>query len=74
MLDNAAAHNARLAALPDLLVGDVAAVAAEGYRACLAGDVIAVPGIVNRAVTLASGATPKWLLRRVAGVLGRRMI
>jgi hypothetical protein len=49
-------------------------VAAEGYRACLAGEVITVPGAINRAATLAAGATPKWLVRRVAGVLGRRVI
>ena len=47
-------------------------VAAEGYRACMEGTVIAVPGAVNQAVTLASRATPKWLLRRIAGTLARR--
>jgi hypothetical protein len=35
------------------------------------GVVIKVPGAVNQAVTLASRATPKGLLRRVAGVLAR---
>ena len=74
MLSSAAAHNARLADLPAFLVGDVGEVAAAGYRACLAGEVIAVPGVVNRAATLAAGATPKWLLRRIAGVLGRTVI
>jgi uncharacterized protein len=74
MLDGATVRNARLAELPRVLVGDVATVAAEGYRACLAGEVIAVPGLVNRAMSAAAGATPKWLLRRVAGALGRRMI
>ena len=53
------------------MVGDVAAVADAGYRACLAGDVIAVPGAVNQAATLASRTTPRWLVRRVAGLLGR---
>jgi hypothetical protein len=36
------------------------------------GDVIRIPGVVNQAVTLASRATPKWLLRRIAGTLARR--
>jgi hypothetical protein len=36
--------------------------------------VIAVPGAINQAMALAAGATPKWLLRRVAGVLGRAAI
>jgi short-subunit dehydrogenase len=74
MLSDAAAHNARLASLPEFLVGAVDAVAAEGYRACLAGEAIAVPGLLNRAATVAAGATPRWLLRRVAGALGRRVI
>lgn len=72
MLSGAVAANARLASLPDFLIGDADEVAAEGYRACMAGAVIAVPGAVNRAVTLASRATPKWLLRRIAGTLARR--
>jgi len=74
MVGHATAHNPKLAALPGFLIGDVDAVAAEGYRACLAGEVIAVPGVVNRAAAMAAGATPKWLLRRIAGALGRRVM
>ena len=33
-----------------------------------------VPGLLNRTATVAGRATPKWLLRRIAGVVGRRMI
>lgn len=57
--------------LPDVFIGDAAQVAAEGFKACMKGDVIKVPGIVNRAGMLAGRATPKWLLRRVAGSLSR---
>jgi short-subunit dehydrogenase len=71
MLSSATAANARLAKLPGFLIGDAEVVAAEGYRACMQGVVIKVPGIVNLAVTLASRATPKWLLRRIAGTLAR---
>jgi hypothetical protein len=46
--------------------------AAEGYRACLRGEVIKVPGILNLATTLASRATPKWLLRGLSGAVVRR--
>jgi short-subunit dehydrogenase len=73
MLDQAAAANDRLAHLPGFVVGDVQAVAEAGYRACLAGEVFVVPGLVNQAATLAARATPRALLRRVAGVLGRRL-
>ncbi|CAN5256553.1 SDR family NAD(P)-dependent oxidoreductase [soil metagenome] len=72
MLDRAAEGNAHLAHLPGVLVADVAAVAAEGLRACLAGEVIAVPGAVNQAAALATRATPRWLVRRIAGAIGRR--
>ena len=74
MLSSAAAHNAKLVRLPAFMVGQVDAVASQGWRACMAGDVIVVPGAINRAVTLAAGATPKWLLRRVAGALGRQVM
>jgi uncharacterized protein len=74
MLGGAVARNRKLAQLPGFLIGDVDEVAAAGYRACLGAEVIAVPGAINQAVTLAAGATPKWLLRRIAGVLGRTAI
>ena len=71
MLSSATNANARLAKLPGFLIGDADEVAAEGYRACMQGVVIKVPGVVNRAATLASRATPRWLLRRIAGALAR---
>lgn len=74
MLGSATAHNGKLAQLPGFLIGKVEAVAAEGYRACLDGDAIVVPGAVNQAAAIASGATPRWLVRRVAGALGRTVI
>jgi hypothetical protein len=66
--------NATWAQLPGFLIGDAAAVAAEGYRACMKGEVIRVPGVVNVAAMLASRASPKWLLRSVYGAFGRRTI
>jgi uncharacterized protein len=71
MLSSAVQASSRLAALPGFLIGDVDAVAAEGYRACMDGEVIRVPGALNRVATLAGRATPKWLLRRIAGTVGR---
>ncbi len=73
MLTGAAAHNAGLRRLPGFVIGEADAVAAEGYRACMAGEVIAVPGAVNQAAVLAARATPKWLLRRIAGAVGRKL-
>lgn len=57
--------------IPAFVVGDVEKVAAQGYRACLKGDAICVPGAVNLVATLSGRATPKWLLRRISGVMGR---
>jgi hypothetical protein len=53
------------------VIGHADAVADEGFEACLRGEVIRVPGALNRAAALAAGATPKWLLRRVSGAMVR---
>jgi short-subunit dehydrogenase len=71
MLNAATASNARLARLPGFLIGQVDDVAREGFDACMRGDVICVPGAINRVATLASRSTPKWLLRRVTGMFAR---
>jgi len=60
--------------VPSFVVGEASVVAAEGYAACMRGDVICVPGTVNLVTTLASRATPKWLLRKISGALGRKSI
>lgn len=70
MLENAQQKSSGLK-IPAFVVGDVEDVAAQGYRACLKGDAICVPGVVNLAATLTGRATPKWLLRRISGVMGR---
>jgi short-subunit dehydrogenase len=73
MLDAAKKDSNALRKLPDLLVGSAADVAAQGHAACMAGDVVCVPGALNLAATLAGRATPKWLLRRVSGAMVRRV-
>jgi short-subunit dehydrogenase len=72
MVSRAAEANDKLGKLPDFMIGDAADVAAQGYRACLRGEVIKVPGVLNLATTLASRATPKWLLRGLSGAVVRR--
>jgi short-subunit dehydrogenase len=57
--------------IPDFVIGDVEDVAAQGYKACLKGEVICVPGTVNLVATMAGRTVPKWLLRRVTGIVGR---
>jgi hypothetical protein len=69
MLSSAQRESGALRKLPRFVVGEAAAVAAEGLEACMAGEVIRVPGALNLAATLAGRATPRWLLRRVSGAL-----
>lgn len=71
MLDAATESNAQLAKLPGFLIGNVDDVARQGFDACMRGDVICVPGAINRLATVASRSTPKWLLRRVTGMFAR---
>jgi len=74
MLTQAAGANDKLSHLPEFLVGDVQDVAALGFAACMKGDAICVPGGINRAAMIASRGTPKWLVRRIGGMLGRRAL
>ena len=74
MLATATAANEHLTKLPGILVGEVDAVAAAGHQACMRGEVIRVPGAVNLVGTLAARAAPKWLVRRLGGVLTRRAL
>jgi len=73
MLSSAQRESGALRKLPRFVVGEAAAVAAEGFEACMAGEVIRVPGALNLAATLASRAAPRWLLRRVSGALVSRL-
>jgi len=57
--------------LPSFMVQDVKSVAQEGYEACTNGEVIRVPGLVNRASIHVSRALPKWLARRLSSTSGR---
>ena len=66
--------NPRLPSLPGIAVADAEAVAAEGYEACMRGEAVRVPGLVNQIATLSGRALPRWAVRRVAGVLGRRAV
>ena len=70
----AAEENSGGLKIPDFVVGDVDDVAAQGYKDCLKGKVISVPGTINLATTVSGRLTPKWLLRRISGVLGRHTL
>lgn len=71
MVSSAQEKSSGLKKIPAFLIGDVYDVASQGYKACMRGDVICVPGTLNLATTLTGRAIPKWLLRRLSGVVGR---
>ncbi len=71
MVAGAKESNETAAKIPDFMISDVKGVANEGYTACMKGEVIRVPGMVNLAAAVAGRASPRWLVRAVSGALGR---
>lgn len=71
MVASAVEANPAAAQLPSFLIGDVDDVAAQGYAACMAGEVIRVPGAMNLMATIAARAAPKWAVRAITGAVGR---
>ena len=74
MLTQAAGANDKLSQLPGFLISDVQVVADLAFAATMKGDAICVPGAFNQAAMLASRGAPKWLVRRMGGLLGRRAL
>ena len=60
--------------IPDAVLGDAASIAREGFSACMAGEVVRVPGIGNRLTASISDVVPRSIVRRFAGVIGRRIV
>jgi short-subunit dehydrogenase len=73
MIDNAKRENPAFRALPSALIADPKSVADEGYRACMSGDVIRVPGL---ALQMATGLiqAQRSITRTLTGLLGRRAL
>ena len=74
MLTQAAGANDKLGQLPAFLIGDVQEVADLAFAATMNGDAICVPGAVNQVAMIASRSTPKWLVRRIGGLIGRKAL
>ncbi len=74
MLTQAAGANDKLSQLPGFLVADVQDVADLAFAATMQGDAICVPGVFNQAAMIASRGTPKWLVRRIGGLIGRKAL
>ena len=64
-------HSLRVAHLPAFMVMDAAAVAQEGVTACLAGEVVHVPGYTNSAFATGVQYLPRGLTRALGGYMSR---
>ena len=72
MMDEMSSRNSQFVKVIGSTVLDVRDVADAGYDTCMRGKVVTVPGRVNLMTTLSSRAMPKWMTRRVSGLMGRR--
>jgi short-subunit dehydrogenase len=72
MMAEMSSKNSQFVKVIGSTVLDVTDVAEAGYTACMSAKVVTVPGRVNLMTTLSSRAMPKWMTRRVSGVMGRR--
>jgi hypothetical protein len=58
--------------IPGMFMLDAAAVAREGYDACMAGRTICVNGLPYELAVYWERMQPRWLVRSLGGMLGRR--
>jgi short-subunit dehydrogenase len=72
MLDRAQDEHSAARGLPDVFLSNVKDVAREGFEACMAGKVVVVPGRSNQMMASSVGFYPRWLVRGVGGLIGRR--
>ena len=71
MMEEMSSKNPQFVKAIGSTVLDVNDVADAGYNTCIRGKVVTVPGRVNLMTTLSSRAMPKWMTRRVSGLMGR---
>jgi hypothetical protein len=73
MVESAKRENAAFRALPSALIADPKSVARDGYRACMSGEVIRVPGL---ALQVATGwiQAQRSIMRTFTGLIGRRAL
>ena len=74
MVDKVRATSERANLIPEFLMSDAADVARAGYAACMAGRSIEVPGLGNAVLTNWSRFQPRWLVRSIGGLVGRRFL
>ncbi|MEM7018349.1 MAG: SDR family oxidoreductase [Pseudomonadota bacterium] len=70
---HSAETNSNLAA-PSVFLMTPEEVARDGYKACMSGQVIKVPGLANQASANWVRMQPRWLVRRLGGLFARQVI
>jgi hypothetical protein len=53
-------------------LSDVETVARDGYEGCVSGRAVVVPGLPNQLMAGAVGLYPRWIVRGIGGLIGRR--
>ncbi len=74
MLDGIGGIEEWMDKLPKGTVMDPVRVAEEAYAACMERAVIRVPGTVNSLTTTLLGLQPRWLVRKLGGFIGRKVM
>jgi short-subunit dehydrogenase len=72
MYDRAQDEHDSVRSLPGFFISNVEDVARKGFEACVAGRAVVVPGLPNRMVASSVGLYPRWLVRGIGGLIGRR--
>jgi short-subunit dehydrogenase len=72
MVSEIQAGSSTAASLPKQLISDPKDVAAQAYKALMAGQVVLVPGLPNQVTAALAQVTPRWLMRYVTGLAARR--
>jgi len=74
MLDDIPGSRDLSARMPSGIILDPEEVARVGYRACIDGIPLVVPGVSNQILARLMGFQPRWLLRALGGFLFRRVL
>lgn len=60
--------------IPSLVLASAREVAEQGFAAAERGEVICIPGVTNRVTALFMQSQPRWLVRRLGGLFGRKFL
>ena len=74
LVDRAQQQSSAADLLPEFLIGDAKSVAREGYEACMQGRAVVAPGLPNLLGSTLVRMYPRWLVRRIGGLIGRRAL